>query len=107
MDSVTIIKPGDLEDDLCLNALMYLMFLKKNITRKIKARGCADGRPQQEYIGKEEASSPTVSIYALFSSCAINPIKKIQVMKCDIPGAFLQPDWPSNKPIYLNLTASW
>ena len=29
--------------------------------RKMKGRGCANDRPQQEYITKEESSSPTVS----------------------------------------------
>ena len=44
---------------------------------------------------------PTVSIYALFASCAINAIEKREVVTCDITGAFLQSDWPSNKPTYL------
>ena len=29
MDAVTMVKPRDLEKDLCLNALTYLMFLKQ------------------------------------------------------------------------------
>lgn len=33
---------------------------------KIKARGCADGRPQREYITKLELRSPTVKTHALF-----------------------------------------
>ena len=77
------------------------MLLKQKRTGKIKARGCADVRLQQEYIGKEEGRLPTVSIYALFASCAINTIEKREVVTCDIPGAFLQSDWPSNKPTYL------
>ena len=84
-----MVRPKDLEKDLCLNELTYLMFLKRKITGKIKARGFADGRPQQEYIGKEEASSPTVLIYAIFASCAINAIENREVVTCDIPGAFL------------------
>ena len=77
------------------------MFLKQKRTGKIKARGCVDGRPQQEYIGKEEASLPTISVYALFASCAINALEKREVVTCDIPGAFLQSDWSSNKPTSL------
>jgi hypothetical protein len=38
----------------------------------LKARGCADGRPQQEYITKEESSSSTVPLYALMGSCAMD-----------------------------------
>ena len=38
----------------------------------MKARGCADESPQQEYITKEESSSPTVSLYALMGSCLMD-----------------------------------
>ena len=75
------------------------MFLKRKRTGKVKARGCADGRPQREYIGKEESSSPTVSIYALMYP--INSIKNRHVVTCNIPGAFLQVKWPKDKPTYL------
>ena len=67
----------------------------------MKAMGCADGRPQREYIGKEESSSPTVSIYALMAMCAINSIENRHVVTCDIPAAFLQAKWPKDKPTYL------
>ena len=43
----------------------FFMFPKHKQCRKIKARGCADGRPQHEYISKGKSSSPTVSNYAL------------------------------------------
>ena len=92
MDAVTMVKSRDLEKAYVLN---------QKRTGKIRARGCADGRPQQQYIGKEEAISPTVSIYALIDSFKINEIGKIQVVTCDIPGSFLQSDQPSNKPTYL------
>lgn len=84
-----------------MNALTYLMFLKWKRTGKMKARVCTDGRPQQEYIGKEEARSSTVSIYVLFASCAINSIEKREVVTCNIPGTFFQSDWPQDKPTYL------
>ena len=72
MKAVTMIGPCDLDEDLCINALTYLMFLKRKRTGKVKARGCADGRPQQDYIDSKEASSPTVFIYALMACCAIS-----------------------------------
>ena len=40
--------------------LAYLMFLRRKRCGKIKARGCADGRSQREYITKLEPSSPCV-----------------------------------------------
>ena len=43
--------------DMMTMSLGYLMFLKRKRCGKIIARGCADGRPQREYI-KLESSSP-------------------------------------------------
>ena len=48
--------------DMQIGALNYLMFLKRKRCGKLKACGCADGRPQQEYITRAESSSPTVSL---------------------------------------------
>jgi len=47
------------------------MFLKEKRHGTMKARGCADGRPQRLYTNKEDASSPTVSIEAMMLSCTI------------------------------------
>ena len=77
------------------------MFLKRKRTSDIKARGCANGRPQREFISKDESSSPTVSTYALFISCAMDAMEGRQVVTCDIPGAFLQADWPEDNNCYL------
>ena len=33
--------------------------------------------------------------------CAVNAIEKRKVVTCDIPGAFLQSEWPKDKPMYL------
>ena len=75
MDTVCMVKRPDLKQDLVLNVLSYLMFLKRKRTGMIKARGCADGRPQRKFIGKEESSVPTVSIYALMACCRISTIE--------------------------------
>jgi hypothetical protein len=73
-------------------ALRYLMFLKEKRDGLIKGRGCADGRPQREYMTKEETSSPTVATEALLLSCVIDAIEGRDVATCDIPGAFMQSD---------------
>ena len=65
------------------------MFLKRKRCGKLKAHGCADGRPQQEYITREESSSPTVSLYALMGSCIIGDTDDWEVITVYIPGAFL------------------
>jgi len=53
-------------------ALRYFMFIKEKRDRAVKARGCVDGRPQWQYMDKEDASSPTVSLEAMMMSCCIN-----------------------------------
>jgi hypothetical protein len=64
-------KAGDLSKEQKKAALKYLMFLKQKHCGKIKGHGCADGRKQRSYKTKEESSSPTVSIKALFLTCMI------------------------------------
>ena len=73
-------------------ALQYLMFLKEKRSGKIKGRGCADGRKQRIYKGKDETSSPTVFIESLFLSSMIDGYEHHKVMTLDIPGAFMQTD---------------
>ena len=63
----------------------------------MKGRGCADGRPQREYITKEESSLPTVSLYALMGSYLMDAIDDRKVITVDIPGAFLQRDLPQDE----------
>jgi hypothetical protein len=63
MGAVKMLEPSELNRTIRCEALNYLMFLKRKRCEKIKAQGCADGRPQREYISKDESSPPTVSIY--------------------------------------------
>ena len=63
----------------------------------MKARGCADGRPQREYITKEESSSPTVALYTLMGSCLMDTMDKRKEITVDIPGVFLQGHWPQDE----------
>jgi hypothetical protein len=101
MGAVKMLQPSEINKNIQYEALHYLMFLKRKRCGKIKARGCADGRPQREYISKDESSSPTVSIYALMTSCLMDAIEGRKVATCDIPGAFLQANWPADRDCYL------
>jgi hypothetical protein len=101
MGAVDMLAPSDVNKKIRFEALNYLMFLKRKRCGKVKARGCANGRPQREYISKDESSSPTVSIYALMTSCLMDAIEGRKVATCDIPGAFLQADWPADRNCYL------
>ena len=101
MDAVEMLGKSRITSDVFMNALSYLMFLKRKRSNVVKARGCANGQPQQEFISKEESSSPTVSTYALFTLCAMDAMEGRQVVTCDIPGAFLQANWPKDNDCYL------
>ena len=72
-----------------VEALSSLMFLKEKRTGEIKARGCVNGSKQREYIKKEDATSPTVSLESLFIIASINAFENRKVATFDIPGAFL------------------
>ena len=89
MNAVNMLEKMQITSDVCINAFSYLMFLKIKRTSDIKSRGCIDGRPQREFISKDESSSPTVSTYALFISCVMDAMEGRQVVTCDIPSAFL------------------
>ena len=92
LDYMQVIVPkhrDDLSADDRHQALNYLMYLKQKRCGRIKARGCADGRKQRVYKGKDETSSPTVSTEALFLSCVIDAQEGRQVATVDIPGAFM------------------
>ena len=68
------------------------MFLKQKRCGHIKGRGCADGRKQQLWKSKDETSSPTISIEALFITCLIDAKEGQDIAACDVPGAFMHAD---------------
>jgi len=77
-------------------ALRYLMCLKQKSDSSIKARGCADRRPQHEYKTKDKESSPTVSLEAMMLSCAIDAKEGRYLIISDLPRAFLHVDIEDN-----------
>ena len=99
--AIDVLNKEQITKDICINALSYLMLLKRKRAGDVKARGCADGRPQCEYISKEESSLPTVSTYALFISCHTDAMEGQKVVTYNITGAFLQADWPKDNDCYL------
>ena len=70
----------------------------------MKRRGCADTRPQQEYITKGKLCSLTVSLYVLLGSCVMDALDDRKVIIVDVPDYFLQWDWPQDEhPGYIML----
>ena len=82
------------------------MFLKEKRDGSIKARGCADGRPQRIYTNKEDASSPTISIEAMVLSCAIDAKENRYIVVSDIPGSFLHADMEESVHMLLEGTVA-
>ena len=92
-DDRNVVRPlerSKISRDVRKKALGYLMFLKEKRSGEIKARGCADGRPQKLYTDKMQTSSPTVATESIFMTSAINAKEGRDVAVVDIPGAFLQ-----------------
>jgi hypothetical protein len=86
--------PASLTRDDCSNALSSLMFLTEKRSGKVKARACANGSVQRQYVAKEEATAPTVTSESIIIQSTIYAHENQDVATCDIPGAFLQ----ANKP---------
>lgn len=93
MNAIEMIPRRQLSIPRRMGALSYLMFLKRKHDGTIKAQGCADRRPQGEYISKDESSSPTVSTYALImTACLFDTIETRKVVRLPVI---------SQQPIYL------
>ena len=66
---------------------MIISNLKEKSCNRIKGRGCDDGWKQ-----KEEATSPTVSLEAVFLTVLVEATENKDVAVADIPGAYLHVD---------------
>jgi hypothetical protein len=70
-------------------ALGSLIFIKEKRDAKIKARACADGRPQRLLYDKSDASSPTVKTESVLLTAVQDAAEERKIAVTDIPGAFL------------------
>ena len=72
-------------------ALSSLIFLMEKRDGTVKTRSCADGSKQRRRPGykKEDNASPTMDNESLMITTAINAHERRDVMKIDLPGAFL------------------
>ena len=89
MDAITPIDPKTLSVEEKRRVLEYLMFLKEKRNKEIKARGCADGRKQRIYTGKQDSSSKTAALESVFLTRIVEAKEEPDVATVDIPGAFL------------------
>ena len=74
-----------------------LIFLVEKKDGRIKARTCANGSIQCEWINKEDAASPTAAIELIFLTLVIDAKEGRDVMTADVPNAFVQTPMPEVK----------
>ena len=55
----------------------------------LKGRSCVDRRPQQSYISKEEAASPTTALESLLITLLIDAWEERDVATADVVRAYL------------------
>ena len=70
-------------------ALRAVNLIKEKRCGKIKVRMCVDGSRQCNYIPRKEATSPTISLEALFASLLIDVNERRVVQTFDVLGAYL------------------
>ena len=71
-----------------------LMFITEKRDTTVKARLVYNGKPSREWISKEEATSPTVSLESIMLMAAIDAKEGHDVMSADIPNAYIQAELP-------------
>jgi hypothetical protein len=67
-----------------------LIFLVEKKDGRIKARHCANGSTQRQWMSREDVSSPTVSTESTLLTAVIEAEEGRDVATCDIPNAFVQ-----------------
>ena len=80
----------DLTEEQRTRILESHLFLKLKRDGSVKGRTVAGGNKQRDYIGKDEASSPTVSTESVMLTAAIEASENSDVASIDIPNAFIQ-----------------
>ena len=82
-------------------ALRAFNIMKEKRCSKIKGRMCADGIFQRTYIPREEATSPTISLEALFSSLLIDAHEGISLHNFTVPGAYIHTSLPYDQVVHM------
>ena len=78
-------------------AMETLTFLTEKRDGTIKARTCANGSIQRDYMTKEEATSPTTTLESVILTSVIDAKEKRDVGTVDIPNAFIQTPIPQEE----------
>jgi hypothetical protein len=71
-------------------AQMALMFLTEKRDKSVKGRMVYNGKPTREWLLREDAASPTAALESIMITGVIEAKEERDVMRCDIPNAFIQ-----------------
>jgi len=71
-------------------AMESIAFLTEKRNKTIKARMCANGSTQREYIDRDDAASPTTSTDSILITSVIDAKQGRDVMTVDVQNAFVQ-----------------
>ena len=78
-------------------AMESLIFLTEKRDGRVKARTCANGSTQRDYIPREDAASPTASTDSVLITGVIEAKQRRDIMTLDIPNAFVQTPIPKGE----------
>jgi hypothetical protein len=84
--------------------LNTIIFIKQKRCGRIKARACADGRPQQILYNKHDASSSTFKTESVLLTSVIDAAEERTVGIYDIPAAFLHSTLPDT--LHMKMTGA-
>ena len=73
---------------------MLLLTEKNNAEKTVKGRLVYDGSKTRDWVSREEAASPTVSMESISLTTVIDAKEKRDIMTADIPNAFIQAHMP-------------
>jgi hypothetical protein len=86
MEVFELVQKSSLTQQELMRTLSSITFIKQKRCGRIKARTCADGRPQRTIFEKWEAALPTVRTESVLFTYAV---EERVIAVYDIPGAFL------------------
>ena len=79
-----------ISDDERKRAMQSLLFLVEKHDGTMKARHCANGSVQRNWISSEDTASPTVHTQSVLLTGAIDAEERRDVAVSDVPNAFIQ-----------------
>jgi len=82
-------------------ALRAINLIKEKRCGKIKGRTVADGSQQRKYVSRDETTSPTMSLQALFATLIIDVHEGRKVQMFDVPGAYLHAEILKDEKVYM------